>query len=67
MCAEKIQRVMMAIVLGITMAMFLLPNYVQIAVIVQTFVIIMLLIWALTNVCPSIWILRKLIGSCDQK
>lgn len=66
MCAEKIQRVLMAIM--ITLAMYLFTaGMIQIAVILQSFIILMILVWAFTDFCPSIWILEKLVGKCEKK
>ncbi|MDD3770197.1 MAG: phosphoribosylaminoimidazole synthetase [Sulfuricurvum sp.] len=66
MCAEKIQRFLMAIVLTVAMVLFM-NGQLQWAVIIQTFVILMVLVWALTDFCPSIWMFRKIFGSCDKK
>ncbi len=66
MCAEKIQRFLMAIVLTVIMVLFV-TGQMQIAVILQTFVIVMIVVWALTDFCPSIWMFKKLFGSCDKK
>jgi hypothetical protein len=66
MCAEKIQRFLMAIVLTITMVLFV-TGQMQLAVILQTLVIVMVIVWALTDFCPSIWILEKVFGKCPQK
>jgi hypothetical protein len=63
MCAERIQRFLMAIVL--TMAMLLFANGQMLyGLIIQTFVILMVIVWALTDFCPSIWIFTKLFGKC---
>ena len=61
MCAEKLQRILMAIVL--TVSLFLLINGSVIGIILQVFVIVMVLIWALTNFCPSLWAFEKMFGS----
>ncbi|TDA68502.1 phosphoribosylaminoimidazole synthetase [Sulfuricurvum sp. IAE1] len=66
MCAEKIQRFLMAIVLTVAMVLFM-NGQLQWAVIIQSFVILMVLVWALTDFCPSIWMFRKIFGSCDKK
>ncbi len=64
MCAERIQRILMAIMLGLVM--FLVNSgMVQIALILQAFIIVMILVWAVTNFCPSLWIFKKLFGSCN--
>lgn len=65
MCAERIQRFLMAIVLTVIMVLFML-GHVQVAVVLQTFVIVMVVVWALSDFCPSIWIFRKIFGSCHS-
>jgi len=70
MCAEKAQRILMAIVLGFIMLAFAKGAQgdalmFKIAVIAQTFVIIMLLIFAFTNFCPSLWFFEKIFGKCN--
>jgi uncharacterized membrane protein YdbT with pleckstrin-like domain len=66
------QRILTAIVLGISLFLFTLGvngnrAIFQIAVILQIFVIFMLLLWAFTNFCPSIWFLKKIFPPCDWK
>lgn len=69
MCGAKAQRILMAIMLGITMMFFAQGQtdhkMFQIAVILQTFMIIMLFIFAFTNFCPSLWLFDKIFGKCD--
>ena len=66
MFAERIQRFLMAIVLTATMLLFL-TGHAQIAVVLQTFVIVMIVVWALTDFCPSLWFFAKLFGRCKCK
>ncbi len=66
MCAEKIQRFLMAIVLTIAMVLFA-TGQMQLAVIVQTLVIVMVVVWAFTDFCPSLWLFKKVFGKCPQK
>lgn len=66
MCAEKIQRFLMAIVLTVTMVLFV-SGQMQWGVILQTLVIVMVVVWALTDFCPSLWIFKKIFGKCPQK
>jgi hypothetical protein len=66
MCAERIQRFLMAIVLTVSMMLFV-TGQMQWAVILQTFVILMVLVWAFTDFCPSLWFFGKLFGKCSQK
>ena len=66
MCAEKIQRFLMAIVL--TAAMLLFANgQLLYAMILQTLVIVMVIVWAITDFCPSLWVFKKVFGSCYKK
>lgn len=66
MCAERIQRFLMAIVLTVSMVLFV-TGQMQWAVILQTFVILMVLVWAFSDFCPSLWFFGKLFGKCSQK
>ena len=63
MCAETLQRVLMAFVLSVSL--YLLTNgLTTIGIILQAFVIIMILVWAFTNFCPSLYIFEKIFGRC---
>ena len=64
MCVSKIQRLMTAIVLGLVLFLGLTDN-ITAAIILQVFVIIMMIVWAVTNFCPSIWVLKKLLPPCS--
>ncbi|WP_310439251.1 phosphoribosylaminoimidazole synthetase [Sulfuricurvum sp.] len=56
----------MAIVL--TAAMFLFADGQMLyAMILQTLVIVMVIVWALFDFCPSLWIFKKVFGKCPQK
>lgn len=66
MCAEKIQRFLMTIVLTIALVLFAIGQ-VQVAVVIQTFVILMVALWAFTDFCPSLWFFGKVLGSCYEK
>lgn len=66
MCAEKIQRFLMAIVLTVAMVLFM-TGQMQLAVILQTFVILMVAVWAFTDFCPSLWLFTKIFGRCPRK
>ncbi len=72
MCYQRMQRILTAIVLGITLLFFALgasgdKTMFQIAVVLQSFVIFMLLVWAFTNFCPSIWFFKKIFPPCPWK
>ena len=58
MLSEKIQRTMMAFMMSMSLALFYTGSM-QIASAVLGFVIIMTLIWAITDFCPSLWFLKK--------
>jgi len=64
MCVSRIQRLMTAIVLGLVLSLVLTGN-VNLAIGLQVFVIIMMIIWAVTNFCPSIWVLKKILPPCE--
>jgi len=70
MCAERIQRILTAVMLGIAL-MFLTQGaagnalYLKIGVALQAFIIIMMLIWAFTNFCPSLWFFNRVFGPCN--
>ncbi len=64
MCVERPQRIMMAIMLSLIVVLFF-SGFIKVAVVLQAIVIAMLLIWAITNFCPSIWVLRKIVPPCQ--
>ncbi len=70
MCAERVQRILTAIMLGIAL-MFMAQGAggdalsLKIGVALQVFIIIMMLVWAFTNFCPSLWFFNKMFGPCD--
>jgi len=75
MCAEKIQRILTALLLGIILYFFATGtaelkagaassfNF-QVALILQLFVIIMILVRAFTNICPSLSMIKKAFPPC---
>ena len=64
MCAERIQRILMAIMLGFVLLLWG-QGMNQYAFILQVFIIVMILVWAVTNFCPSLWFFKKIFGSCN--
>lgn len=64
MCAEKLQRLLMAVVLGIAYVLMSMGSVY--GSILLGFVIAMIVVWAITDFCPSIWLLSKLFGRCKQ-
>ncbi len=57
---------MMAIILGVIMGLAGI-GMTKLAFVLQLFVMVMLIIWAMTNFCPSIFILKKFMPPCDFK
>lgn len=64
MCVSRIQRLMTSIVLSLVILLYFM-GFVTIALWLQVFVIVMMTIWAITNFCPSIWVLKKLFPPCE--
>jgi len=70
MCAEKIQRLIQAIILGIVMGLAASgmsgeTGMLQLAFILQFGMMVMLLIAGFTGWCPGIIILKKIFPSCE--
>jgi len=63
-CAEKLQRLMLAVVLFI--ACCLMSAGSVYGTMLLGFVIAMIIIWAITDFCPSIWLFTKLVGHCKR-
>ena len=64
MCASRIQRYMMAIVLSISLyLMKFMPELMLMGFVVgeilMVFVILMIAVWAIFDFCPSLWFLGK--------
>jgi uncharacterized membrane protein len=64
MCVERVQRMLTAIMLGFVM-MAAGMGMIKLAFLLQLFIMIMLLIWAFTNFCPSIYMLSKILPPCN--
>jgi len=72
MCAEKMQRLIQAIILGMVMGMAAMgiageQGMLQLAFIVQFAMMIMLIIAGLTGWCPGLMILKKIFPPCKEK
>ncbi|MFP4487104.1 MAG: YgaP-like transmembrane domain [Campylobacterales bacterium] len=65
MCAERVQRVLMALVVVLGTYFVTLTSIWGLVII--GFVVVMMLIWAFTDFCPSIWILKKFLPSCYDR
>jgi uncharacterized membrane protein len=63
MCGERAQRILMAIVLLVSLYFMSIGSV--IGLVLQGFVVVMILIWAITNFCPSIWVFDKIFGKCE--
>ncbi len=62
-CVERIQRLMMAIF--IIASIGVLHGYdFYIGTYMLLFMAVMLAVWAVTNFCPSIWMLSKFLPKC---
>lgn len=66
MCAEKVQRLLMAIVLTVALVLFYIGET-TFGLILQAFVIGMVFVWAVADFCPSLWFFNKTLGSCSDK
>ncbi|SFV56711.1 hypothetical protein MNB_SV-6-277 [hydrothermal vent metagenome] len=65
MCAERLHRIVIAIILGLVMGMAG-AGMIKLAFLSQLFVMIMLFLWAFSDFCPSLYLLRKIIPSCYE-
>jgi len=65
MCAEKIQRLIQASILGIVMGLAGSGMYAM-AFILQFGMMVMLVIAGITGWCPGIIILKKIFPSCEE-
>lgn len=59
MLSEKIQRTMMAFMLSMVWVLYYTGSP-EVASVILGFVIIMILAWAVTDFCPSLWFLSRL-------
>lgn len=60
MLSEKIQRIMMAVMLSVILYLFNIQEM-MIASVLLTGVILLVIIWAASDFCPSLWALRKVL------
>lgn len=72
MCAQKLQRIIQAIILGITMGIAGMgiggeEGMLQLAFLIQFSMMIMLLIAGLTGFCPALIVLKKIFPDCEVK
>ena len=64
LCAERMQRIVQAIILGLIMGLAGAQMF-QIAFIVIFAMMVMLFIAGVTGFCPGLMILKKIFPSCD--
>ena len=64
LCAERMQRVVQAIILGLIMGLAGAQMF-KIAFIVTFAMMVMLFIAGVTGFCPGLMILKKIFPSCD--
>ncbi len=66
MCAERVHKLLIAIILGFNMGLVGL-GYLQLAFIIQLIVMIAFIVWALSGFCLSLTILKGILPSCDKQ
>ena len=64
MCAQKLQRLLIAIVLSV--ATYLMSQGNIVGFIMQAIVIVIVLVWAITDFCPSLFLFDKLFKNCGK-
>ena len=65
LCAERMQRIVQAIILGLIMGLAGMQMF-KVAFIVMFAMMIMLLIAGVTGFCPGLLILKKIFPSCEE-
>jgi len=65
MCAERMQRIIQAIILGLIMGLAG-SGMIQIAFLLMLFMMVMLLIAGLTGFCPGLLILKAILPQCNE-
>jgi len=65
MCVQRVQRVMMAMMISLAMMLYL-NGSVLFGTIILAFMTGMLLLWAVTDFCPANWMLAKVFPDCDE-
>lgn len=64
MCASRLQRLLTAFVVALAAVLFNL-GLVAAGTGILVFVVAMLVLWALTNFCPSLWLFRRFFPPCS--
>lgn len=65
MCAERMQRIVQAILLGMILGLWG-SGMIQIAFLLVLAMIVLLLIGGLTGFCPGLLILKSILPSCNE-
>jgi len=65
MCAERMQRIIQAIILGLIMGLAG-SDMIQIAFLLMLAMMVLLLIGGLTGFCPGLMILKVILPSCNE-
>jgi uncharacterized membrane protein YbjE (DUF340 family) len=65
MCAERMQRIMQAIILGLILGLAGSQMF-AVAFVVTVSMMIMLFIAGVTGFCPGLMILKNIFPSCDE-
>lgn len=65
MCVERIQRLMMAAFL-VVIFYCVSAGLTTVSLVLIAFMFVMLVVWAIADFCPSIWMLRKFLPSCKK-
>lgn len=65
MCAERMQRIIQAIILGLIMGLAG-SDMIQIAFLLMLVMMVMLLIAGLTGFCPGLLMLKAILPQCDE-
>lgn len=66
MCADRMQRIIQAIILGLAMGLAGSGMY-QMAFLVMFAMMVLLLIAGFTGFCPGLMILKEILPSCKDK
>jgi hypothetical protein len=71
LCAERMQRIVQAIILGVTMGLAAAgiggdTKMLQLAFLIQFSMMVMLIIAGVTGWCPGLIVLKKIFPSCEE-
>jgi len=66
MCAERMQRIIQAIILGVVMGLAGSGMY-QVAFLIMFAMMVLLLIAGFTGFCPGLIVLKEILPSCENK